>query len=90
MLDQPGEGAPRDVAAANDEQSLHPRILTASLQLAPAAMAHRITIESSGHQFAAEPGNTVLRAALAAGINLPYGCRNGLRRLQGARDLRTG
>lgn len=40
-------------------------------------MSHRVTIESSGHQFDVEPGNTILRAALAAGIGLPYGCRNG-------------
>ena len=38
---------------------------------------HRITIERSQHQFDVEPGNTLLRAALDAGINLPYGCRNG-------------
>ena len=40
-------------------------------------MFHRITIEPSGRQFDVEPGNTLLRAALDAGINLPYGCRNG-------------
>ncbi len=40
-------------------------------------MPHRITIEPSQHQFDVEPGNTLLRAALDAGINLPYGCRNG-------------
>ena len=40
-------------------------------------MPHRITTEPSGHQFDVEPGNTLLRAALEAGINLPYGCRNG-------------
>ena len=40
-------------------------------------MPHRITIEPSRHQFDVEPGNTLLRAALDAGINLPYGCRNG-------------
>jgi CDP-4-dehydro-6-deoxyglucose reductase len=40
-------------------------------------MSHRITIEPSGHQFDVEPGNTLLRAALEAGIHLPYGCRNG-------------
>lgn len=40
-------------------------------------MPHCITIESSRHQFDVEPGNTLLRAALEAGINLPYGCRNG-------------
>ena len=40
-------------------------------------MPHRITIEPSRHQFDVEPGNTLLRAALEAGIRLPYGCRNG-------------
>ncbi len=40
-------------------------------------MPHRITIDPSRHQFDVEPGNTLLRAALDAGINLPYGCRNG-------------
>lgn len=44
----------------------------------PPAMRHRITIEPSGHQFDVEPGNTLLRAALEAGIHLPYGCRNGV------------
>ncbi len=40
-------------------------------------MPHRIMIEPSGHLFEVEPGNTLLRAALEAGIHLPYGCRNG-------------
>lgn len=40
-------------------------------------MPHRITIEPSRHQFDVESGNTLLRAALDAGISLPYGCRNG-------------
>lgn len=40
-------------------------------------MPHRITVQPSGHQFEVEPGNTLLRAALDAGIHLPYGCRNG-------------
>jgi CDP-4-dehydro-6-deoxyglucose reductase, E3 len=75
MPDQPGKGAAGDVAAANDEQALHPRILSASHD--PSFMPHRVTIESSGHQFDVEPGNTVLRGALAAGVHLPYGCRNG-------------
>jgi len=40
-------------------------------------MTHRITVQPSGHGFEVEPGNTILRAALNAGVNLPYGCRNG-------------
>ncbi|HEX8989307.1 MAG TPA: CDP-6-deoxy-delta-3,4-glucoseen reductase [Rhodocyclaceae bacterium] len=40
-------------------------------------MAHQVTLEPSGHQFAAEDDQTLLEAALDAGIHLPYGCRNG-------------
>ena len=36
-----------------------------------------IRLEPSGLQFAAEPGQTILEAALAAGVTLPYGCRDG-------------
>ncbi len=40
-------------------------------------MAFSVKVQSSGHQFAVEDHQTVLAAALAAGIGLPYGCRNG-------------
>lgn len=40
-------------------------------------MAHKITLQPSGHSFATDGGDTVLQAALDAGFNLPYGCRNG-------------
>lgn len=40
-------------------------------------MTNKIRIEPSGHEFHAEPGETVLEAALRAGLNLPYGCRSG-------------
>jgi len=40
-------------------------------------MSYQVTIQPSGHQFSVERGQTVLEAALAAGLNLPYGCRNG-------------
>lgn len=36
-----------------------------------------ITIQSTGHTFEAKPSQTVLQAAIEAGINLPYSCRNG-------------
>jgi CDP-4-dehydro-6-deoxyglucose reductase len=36
-----------------------------------------VTIQNSGHQFEVRPSQTVLEAAIEAGINLPYGCRNG-------------
>lgn len=40
-------------------------------------MSHQITIQPSGHTFTAQPGETVLQAALHEGFPLPYGCRNG-------------
>jgi len=40
-------------------------------------MSHQITIKPSGHIFSAQPGETVLQAALREGFPLPYGCRNG-------------
>jgi len=40
-------------------------------------MSYQVTIQPSGHQFSVERGQTVLEAALDAGLNLPYGCRNG-------------
>ena len=40
-------------------------------------MSFRVTIEPSGHQYTVEADDTVLNAALEAGFNLPYGCRNG-------------
>ena len=41
------------------------------------ATNHTITIQPSGHVFKVRPSQTVLEAAIEAGINLPYGCRNG-------------
>ena len=40
-------------------------------------MAYQITIQSTGRKYSAEPGSSILHAALAAGVELPYGCRNG-------------
>jgi CDP-4-dehydro-6-deoxyglucose reductase len=40
-------------------------------------MPHQITINPSGHSFVCPDGDTVLAAAMAADLILPYGCRNG-------------
>jgi CDP-4-dehydro-6-deoxyglucose reductase len=40
-------------------------------------MSFQVTITPSQHQFAVESGQSVLDAALAAGIVLPYSCRSG-------------
>ena len=44
--------------------------------MAPAA-SFRVTLEPSGHSFTTDRSETVLQAALDAGLTLPYGCRNG-------------
>jgi len=40
-------------------------------------MTFTIRTEPAGHAFTVEPGQTVLEAAIAQHIGLPYGCRNG-------------
>ena len=40
-------------------------------------MTHQVTIRNTGHQFPAEDDESVLQAALNAGLVLPYGCRDG-------------
>jgi len=40
-------------------------------------MTFEVKIESSGHRFTVEAGESLLDAALRHGIGLPYGCRNG-------------
>jgi CDP-4-dehydro-6-deoxyglucose reductase len=40
-------------------------------------MTFQITVQPSGHQFECEDDETVLAAAIRAGIGLPYGCKNG-------------
>ncbi len=40
-------------------------------------MSFQITVQPSGHQFSCDDDETVLKAALRAGIGLPYGCKNG-------------
>ena len=40
-------------------------------------MSFKVTLEPSGHSFAADADSTLLQAALDAGLTIPYGCRNG-------------
>jgi CDP-4-dehydro-6-deoxyglucose reductase len=40
-------------------------------------MSFQVTVEPSKHQFNALEGQTLLEAALAAGLVLPYSCKNG-------------
>lgn len=38
---------------------------------------YRVELFPSGRSFAVEPGQTILEAALTAGVNVPYQCANG-------------
>jgi CDP-4-dehydro-6-deoxyglucose reductase len=40
-------------------------------------MTFQITVQPSGHQFHCDEDETVLAAAMRAGVGLPYGCKNG-------------
>ncbi len=40
-------------------------------------MTHQVTIRNTGHQFVAQDAESILQAALNAGLVLPYGCRDG-------------
>ena len=40
-------------------------------------MTYRITAQPSGRQFAAEPDESILDAALRQGLTMPYGCKDG-------------
>ncbi|CAM5222960.1 CDP-4-dehydro-6-deoxyglucose reductase OS=Castellaniella defragrans OX=75697 GN=HNR28_001968 PE=4 SV=1 [Castellaniella defragrans] len=40
-------------------------------------MSFKVSVQPAGQEFPVAPGQTVLDAALAAGLVLPYSCRNG-------------
>lgn len=40
-------------------------------------MSFHVTVQPSGHQFTCDEDETLLTAAIRAGIALPYGCKNG-------------
>ena len=69
-LCQPGYRAPGDVTAADDQYSFHELIISRP-------MPFQISLEPGGQHFAAAEDQTILEAALAAGLVLPYGCRDG-------------
>ncbi|ABR89961.1 CDP-6-deoxy-delta-3,4-glucoseen reductase [Janthinobacterium sp. Marseille] len=40
-------------------------------------MTFQVTVKPSGRQFSCDADETILNAALRAGVGLPYGCKNG-------------
>jgi CDP-4-dehydro-6-deoxyglucose reductase len=45
--------------------------------VASSVASFRVTLQPSGHSFTTDGSDSVLQAALDAGLTLPYGCRNG-------------
>jgi ferredoxin len=41
-------------------------------------MSYQVTVKPSGKVFVVEQGQTILEAALDAGIDWPYGCAHGM------------
>jgi len=41
-------------------------------------MDHQVVVKPSGHSFSAAADESILAAALRQGLNLPYGCRDGV------------
>ena len=41
-------------------------------------MDHQVVVKPSGHAFSVAAGESILAAALRQGLNLPYGCRDGV------------
>jgi CDP-4-dehydro-6-deoxyglucose reductase len=48
-----------------------------ALSAAQGASALQVTVQPSGRAFQVTPGETMLAAAIRAGIGLPYGCKDG-------------
>jgi CDP-4-dehydro-6-deoxyglucose reductase len=40
-------------------------------------MTFQVTVQPSGRQFTCDAGESILTAAIRAGVGLPYGCKNG-------------
>lgn len=57
------------------------------------AAAFQVTLHKAGRSFECSPGQTILKAAAAAGIRIPYSCSNGVcgtcksRKLSGTVDM---
>jgi len=41
-------------------------------------MAHKVTFQTMQREVVVEDGQTILEAALAQGVNWPYGCAHGM------------
>ncbi len=65
-------------AAGTSEPQVAPQPPPQSAQQAPDGTEAVITLDGLVHRFKMRPGETVIEAALRAGIRVPYACRGGM------------
>ena len=51
--------------------------MTSAVPHASLSSSFQVTVQPSGRSFTAQPGETLLGAAIRAGVGLPYGCKDG-------------
>ena len=73
-----GGGAYRAAAATAAAVTSEPQLAPQHPQPAPDAAEAVITLDGLLHRFKMRPGETVIEAALRAGIRVPYACRGGM------------
>lgn len=67
---QPGNRTQGNIAASDDKNSFHSHIISRP-------MPYQILLQPGGQTFSADADQTILEAALEAGLLLPYSCRDG-------------
>jgi CDP-4-dehydro-6-deoxyglucose reductase len=67
---QPGHRAQGNIATSDDKNSFHSHIISRP-------MPYQISLQPGGQTFSADADQTILEAALEAGLLLPYSCRDG-------------
>ena len=75
---QQRQHAHADVAAAEDQEARPGKFDIRFFHFHHRdCMTFQVTVQPSGRQFSCEDDETVLAAAIRAGVGLPYGCKNG-------------
>lgn len=75
MTEPKGEVVAEPMSEPKDEQMSE--AIGEPMSEPDSALPLLVRIAPSGLEFAAEPGQSILEAALRAGIRLPHSCRNG-------------
>jgi CDP-4-dehydro-6-deoxyglucose reductase len=74
---QQRQQAHTNVSASNDQQTRFADFVFIFTFHHQDCMTFQVTVQPSGRQFACDEGESILTAAIRAGVGLPYGCKNG-------------